>query len=121
MPPRRLVITVCPREAGSVALAVERGQRERRLDARAIVRVLGDLVAARGVEDRVEIREACAGGCSGPGPNVGVEVYAAPPPGARPDRVAIDWKTYVYSIASLDCLATIIDENLGTPRRRAAR
>jgi len=58
-----------------------------------------------------------AGGCSGPGPNVSVEIFPMPRPGERPDHVAVGWKTYVYSIGSIECLATVIDENLGRVRR----
>ena len=60
----------------------------------------------------MRFREGCAGGCSADGPNVSVEIFPVPAPGERPDNVAVGWKTYVYSLASLDCLATIIEENL---------
>jgi hypothetical protein len=113
MTPRRLVITVCPREPGVVTLPVARGSRAVRLNAGAIVRHLTELVAGRGLAERVRLREGCAGGCSGSGPNVSVEIFPMTRPGERPDHVAIGWKTYVYSLASLDCLATVIDENLG--------
>ncbi len=116
---RLLVVTVCPREPGLVLLPLERGGRRARLDAAGIVRCLRELVAARSLGDRVTVREGCAGGCSGRGPNVSVDVYAAAGPGHRQDRVAVDWKTYVYSIGDLDCLSTIIDENLRTSRRRS--
>jgi len=109
---RRLVITVCPRERGLVVLPVERGGRARRLDAATVAKSLRDLVAARRLGDRVCLREGCAGGCSRAGPNVDVRIHAATRPGEKPDHVAIGWKTYVYSLASLDCVATIIDENL---------
>ena len=46
------------------------------------------------------------------GPNVDVRIYPISSPGAKPDTVAIDWKTYVYSLASLDCLASVIEDNL---------
>jgi hypothetical protein len=118
---RRLVVTVCPREPGAVVLPAERCGRPRRLDARALRRALEALVAARGLGDRVRVREACAGGCAADGPNVSVEIFAAPPPGARPDSVAVGWKTYVYSLPALDCLATILDENLGPARRGGRR
>ena len=118
---KRLVITVCPRECGEVLLPVERRRRARRLDARAILTELAALVARRGLGQRVELREACAGGCGGPGPNVDVTIHPATPPGQRPDHVAIGWKTYVYSLPALDCLATVIDENLDEPRRRTRR
>ncbi|HEX9821249.1 MAG TPA: hypothetical protein VGD07_16725 [Methylomirabilota bacterium] len=113
---RRLVITVCPREAGVVVLPVESGARAGRLDAPAIVQRLQALIAARGLGDRVRVREACAGGCTGPGPNVGVTIYPSPAPGAPADQVAIGWKTYVYSLPALDCLARVIDDNLDAPR-----
>ncbi len=117
---RLLTITVCPRETGSVRLPVDRGGAARRLDAAAILRALREMIAARGIEHEVSVREACAGGCSGRGPNVSVDIALAAPTGHPQDRVAVDWKTYVYSIATLDCLATIIDENLRTPRTRSA-
>jgi hypothetical protein len=119
--PRRLVITVCPRERGTVRLRRSPGAPAARLDARAIMEALRGLIAARGLEDRVEVREGCAGGCSGRGPNVSVEIHAAAPPGHRQDHVAVDWKTYVYSIGDLDCLETVVDENLRVARRRSGR
>jgi hypothetical protein len=114
-PRRRIVVTVCPREAGVVALAVRRGEPAELLDAPAIAQWLRHLVAERKLEGSVGVHEACAGGCGRAGPNIGVSVYAVPPPGRKPDNVAIRWKTYVYSLASLDCLAAIIDENLPPP------
>jgi hypothetical protein len=117
---RRLVVTVCPRERGVVVLPVERGDRARRMDAAAILARLRALVAARGLEDRVGFRECCAGGCTQDGPNVSVEIFPPLRPGERPDHVAIGWKTYVYSLSTLDCLATILDENLEPAGRRAA-
>jgi hypothetical protein len=124
---RRLVITVCPLEAGVVRLPIERGGRPRRLDARAIAAALEALIARRGLGQRVRVREGCAGGCGGRGPNVSVALHAAAQPGERADNVAIGWKTYVYSLAALPCLAAVIDESLdepaprGTTRRRRAR
>ena len=115
---RRLVITVCPREPGLVVLPVERGDRGTRLAAGAIAEKLDALVAARGLGERVRLRAGCAGGCSFSGPNVSVEIFPVTPPGERPDHVAIGRKTYVYSLPALDCLATILDENLAPPRRR---
>ncbi len=109
---RRLVITVCPRERGVVVLPVEQGGRTRRLDAPALVRALLDLVAARRLDGRVGVREGCAGGCSRTGPNVDVTIHPVPGPGEKFNNVALGWKTYVYSLASLDCLARIIDDNL---------
>jgi hypothetical protein len=117
MTPRRLVITVCPREPGVVTLPIARGGRAVRLNAAAIVHHLSELVAGHRLCDRVRFREGCAGGCSGPGPNVSVEILPMTRPGERPDHVAIGWKTYVYSLASLDCLATVIEENLGRSGR----
>ena len=58
-------------------------------------------------------------GCSGAGPNVSVEMFPLTRPGAREDHVAVGWKTYVYSLGTLDCLAAVIDDNLGRSRRRA--
>ena len=121
-PERRLVVTVCPREPGVVNLPVEHGTRAMRLTAAAIVRELTALVARRGLEARVRVREGCAGGCGGAGPNVDVRIYPAAREGERSDDVAIGWKTYVYSLAALPSLAAVIDENLRAPRaRRSAR
>ncbi len=121
MPPRNLVITVCPRERGVVSLAVERGARSERLDAVAIIARLQAIVARRGLADRVQIQAACAGGCSGAGPNVSVALFPMPRPGERPDHVATGWKSYVASLATLPCLAAVIDENLGDARSRRTR
>jgi hypothetical protein len=118
---RRLVVTVCPREPGVVELPLERGGRARRLDAAGVLAALERIVARRGLGARVELRQSCAGGCGSEGPNVDVTIYPATPEGARPDHVAIGWKTYVYSLPALDCLATIIDENLDAPRAPATR
>jgi hypothetical protein len=118
---RRIVVTVCARETGTVVLPVERGERAQRLDARAILQGLRALASERGVADRVLVREACAGGCAGAGPNVSVAIYAMPRPGERGDQVAVSWKTYVYSLPTLDCLARVIDDNLDEPDRARAR
>ena len=115
--PRRLVISVCFREPGVVVLPVRRGERARRLDARGIFDALQALVARRGLGDRVRVREACAGGCSGSGPNVSVARYSLPAPGERADHVAVGWRTYVYSLPALACLAQVIEDNLDEPRR----
>lgn len=128
-PPRRLVISVCPREPGAVVLAVERGGRARRLDAAAVARELAVLAARRGLEDRVTIEQVCAGGCGGRGPNVSLTIHPVPAPGERADTVAIGWRSYVGSLGSLACLACVIDENLpwptpaapSRPRRRRQR
>ena len=109
---RRLVITVCPQEPGMIMLAVRRGERRHRLGARAIARHLAELAAERGLSDVVEIRHGCAGGCWLKGPNVSVMIYPVTPPGERPDHVAVAWKSYVASLDELDCLATILEENL---------
>ena len=108
---RRLVITVCPLEPGIVMLPLRRGERRRRLGARAIARHLADLAAERGRSDVVEIRHGCAGGCWLRGPNVSVAIYPATPLGERPDHVAVAWKSYVASLGELDCLAKILEEN----------
>jgi len=118
---RRLVVTVCLREPGAVVLPVEPGDRAGRLDARAIFRALHALVARRGLGDRVQVREACAGGCNGPGPNVSVAIYPRPAEGERADHVAVAWRTYVYSLSTLDSLACVIDENLDEPRAPRGR
>jgi hypothetical protein len=109
---RRLVVSVCAREAGVVVMPVERGERRRRLDAPAIQRHLAALVARRGLAEHVEIRDACAGGCRLRGPNVSVSIYPPARPGERPDHVAVGWKTYVTSLGDLDCLSQVIDDNL---------
>jgi len=115
--PRRLVITVCPREPGAVALPIARDGRAVRLDAAAILRHLRELIVEHGLDERVRLREGCAGGCTGPGPNVSVEIFPMTRPGEREDHVAVGWKTYVYSLGSLDCLAAVIEDNLGRLRR----
>lgn len=69
----------------------------------------------------MSVREGCAGGCSGAGPNVAVAIYAMPAPGERADDVAIAWKTYVYSLPALDCLARVIDDSLDGPRASRPR
>ena len=117
MTPRRLVVTVCPREPGVVALPIARGERAVKLDATAIAHQLRQIVAERGLAERVRVREGCAGGCSGPGPNVSVEIFPMTRAGEREDHVAVGWKTYVYSLGSLDCLAAVLDDNLGRARR----
>ena len=111
-PRRRVVITVCPRECGVAVLPVEPGGPVRRLDARAIMRVLQDLVKRRRLGGRVQIRDGCAGGCGGRGPNVGVTLYPIPRPGERQDAVAVGWRTYVGTLATLACLSRVIDDNL---------
>jgi hypothetical protein len=121
MTPRRLVITVCPRERGVVVLPIARGGHAVRLNAEAILRRFSELVTERGLGERVRLRAGCAGGCAGPGPNVSVEIFPARRPGEREDHVAVDWKTYVYSLGSLDFLASVIDENLERPSVRATR
>ena len=109
---RRLVISVCQREPGTIVLPVERGGRARRLDAVAISRHLAALIARRGLTDTVRVSDACAGGCGLRGPNVTVTMYAPVRPGEKPDHVSIGWKTYVASLGALDCLARVIDDNL---------
>jgi hypothetical protein len=126
---RRLVITVCSREPGVVALPLERGGRARRLDAPAIARDLRGLIARGGLEAQVSVREGCAGGCYGSGPNVSVTIYPPARSGERADGIAVGWKTYVYSLGTLAWLAQVIEENLdapmpaptGRPRARSAR
>jgi hypothetical protein len=113
--PRRLVVTVCPREPGVVTLPIARGRRAEKLNATEIAHRLRQIVAERGLA--VRVREGCAGGCSRPGPNVSVEIFPMTRPGEREDHVAVGWKTYVYSLGTLDCLAAVLDDNLGRARR----
>lgn len=115
---RLLEITVCPREPGTVVLPVERGGRPRRMDASAVAQHLQHLIARRGLAGTVWLREDCAGGCDRAGPNVNVDVFLKAPPGEEQDHVAVEGKSYVYSLPSVDCLAQIIDENLRPARSR---
>ncbi len=123
---RRIVITVCPRERGTVKLPLRRRGPRIRMDALAIARHLTSLVESGGIERLVTIRQACAGGCSGPGPNVSLTLHPLRAPGEPEDEVAVGWKSYVASLATLPCLADVIDDNLparttgGTRDRRAA-
>ena len=112
VPRRRLIITVCPKESGTVVLPVERGGPRRRLDAPAILRELQALVTRRNLDAVVRVREGCAGGCQGRGPNVSLTILAMPAPGERPDNVAVGWRTYVGSLAEAPSLQAIIDANL---------
>src|SRR5262245_2436118 len=82
---RRLVITVCLRERGGVVLPLERGGRRRRLDASSVMHSLRDLVAARGYDALVSVREGCAGGCARMGPNVDVRIYPTSPHDTKPE------------------------------------
>lgn len=109
---RRIVITVCPRERGVVTLRIERGGRRVRLDAAAIAQALATAAGRRRLRDRVRVESGCAGGCSGPGPNVSVSFHALPRPGEPPDNVALGRRSYVGSLATLACLGQMIDENL---------
>ena len=109
---RRIVITVCPREAGILVMPVERGGRRRRLSAARIFQELQALVARRGLEAHVRVREACAGGCNFRGPNVSVTIHPPVRPGEAPDHIAIGWKSYVGALNAVDCLARVIDDNL---------
>jgi hypothetical protein len=97
---------------------VEQGGRRVRLDAKAITRELTAVAARRGLADSIHVRDGCAGGCWGTGPNVDVRIYSIEQPGEATDKVAVGWKTYVYSLATLPSLSAIIDENL---RARASR
>src|SRR5207245_9810157 len=109
---RCLVITVCPNEPGVVVLPLERGGRARRLDAQAVAHHLAALATAPGVQDRVTLRSACAGGCTSDGPNVGVTIYREPQRGEGADHVALCWPTYVYSLPPTTCPARNIAETL---------
>lgn len=95
-----------------MTLPIERGGPPVRMDAARLVRRLAGLVARRGVQDRVRIRQGCAGGCAGPGPNVDVAIHAHPAPGEPADNVSVGWRTYVYTLRTLDCLARVLDDNL---------
>ena len=118
---RLLEITVCPLERGSVVLPVERGRRPERMDARALTRRLKTLIARRGLAGSVWLREDCAGGCHRAGPNVNVDVFLKAPPGEDQDHVAVESRSYVYSLPTLGWLAQIIDENLRSWRSRGTR
>jgi hypothetical protein len=111
-PRRKLVITICPRERGTVTLAAGRGLRRRRMNASTLARELRALVSARDLGRWVDIREGCAGGCWSSGPNVTVTLYPPARDSERADQVAIGWKTYVYSLAGLDRVSRIVDDNL---------
>jgi hypothetical protein len=111
----RATITVCPREPGVVSLALERGDRARRLDAAGVAAGLESLIRARGLTGRVVLQRACAGGCSLPGPNVSVTLFPEPWPGERADHVAVGWRSYVGTLQTLPCLATVIDDNVSPP------
>jgi hypothetical protein len=122
--PRRVVITVCPRERGTVRLPLERGRTARRLDAEAVGVALEACIATRGLEGRVSVRSACAGGCLLAGPNVSVVIYPLTPEGEKPDHVAVGWKSYVGTLDTLSSLADVVDGSVSardarTPRRRA--
>ena len=93
-------------------LPVERGGARRRLDARAVLCELQALVTRGNLDAVVRVREGCAGGCHGRGPNVSLTIHAMPGPGERPDNVAIGWRTYVGSLAATPSLQAIIDENV---------
>ena len=82
------------------------------MNASALARELRALVSARDLGRWVDIREGCAGGCWSPGPNITVALYPVTRDGERADHVAIGWKTYVYSLAGLDRVSRIIDDNL---------
>ena len=118
---RRLEITVCPLELGSVALPVERGEHPERMDARAIRKHLERLIQRHGLAGTVWLRENCAGGCHRAGPNVNVDVFLKAPPGEEQDHVAVESRSYVYSLPTLGWLAQIIDENLRSGRSRGTR
>ena len=109
---RRIVITVCPREAGIVVMPVERGGRRRRLNAAKIFQKLTRLVSARRLEPVVRVRDACAGGCGFRGPNVSVTIHPPARPGEPVDHVAIGWRSYVGVLNRLDCLESVLDGNL---------
>jgi hypothetical protein len=96
-------------------------------EARRIITRLEALIERRGGADLMRLREACAGGCAGSSLNVSVTLHALPPPGKHPGHVAIGWRTYVSSLATLPCLAAVIDDHAAavaadaTPASNAAR
>jgi hypothetical protein len=96
-------------------LPVERGGPRRRLDAAGVRSALEALVDRRGLGGRVTVRGACAGGCHAPGPNVSVAVYPPLEPGRAPSHVALGWRTFVYSLGGLDCLAAVLEDQLSAP------
>ena len=102
-------------------LPLKRGGRPRRMDARAIRKHLERLIQRDGLAATVWLREDCAGGCDRAGPNVNVDVFLKAPPGEEQDHVAVETQSYVYSLASLRCLAQVIDENLRPARSRRTR
>ena len=104
-----------------MALPVEPGGRPQRMDARAIRKHLERLIQRRGLAGTVWLREDCTGGCHRAGPNVNVDVFLKAPPGEEQDHVAVESKSYVYSLPSLPWLAQIIDENLRPGRSRGTR
>ena len=95
-----------------MVMPVERGGPRRRLDAGKILRHFQTLVAQRGLDAHVRVRDACAGGCNFRGPNVSVTIHPPVRPGEAPDHVAIGWKSYVGTLNALECLERVIDENL---------
>ena len=117
-PPLDLVleVTVCPREDGIVRLPVEKGGRQKTMNARALAQELNRLIEARGLMGEVWVRERCAGGCWLAGPNVNVDCFVKARPGEAQDHIAIGGKSYVYSLGTLNYLGQLIDENL--PRRQ---
>ena len=113
-PRRRLIITVCLKESGTVVLPVEPGAARKRLDASAILRELQNLVARRQLDAVVLVREGCAGGCHRRGPNVSLTLHALPAPGERPDN--IEYWGYLGVIAARKgdaASATAVSDGLG--------
>jgi hypothetical protein len=119
--PCRLVITVCPRERGVVAIPRERGEGAQPLDAEGVLAGLEAGIATRRLGDRVTVRRACAGGCLLAGPNVSVVTYPLAPPGEKPDHVAVAWKSYVGSLETLRCLADVLDDDISAAGARRGR
>lgn len=111
-PPRRLVIRVCLNEAGVASVPLRPGERARRLTAPMVADALERLAAERGLQAHVRVSRTCAGGCSGPGPNVSVAIYPPRRPGEPEDHVAIGWRTYIGALPDLRHLRQIIDENV---------
>ena len=111
--PRRLVVTVCPREPGVVTLPIARGRRAEKLNATAIAHQLRQIVAERGLADACACARVRRRLLEARAQRVGRDLPDDSPGRAREDHVAVGWKTCAYSLGTLDCLAAVLDDNLG--------
>ena len=114
---RRLVITVCPRELGVVTLPVARGGRAVKLSAAAILRHLAELVTERGSPSACGCARAAPAAARDPVPTYRSRSFRSRAPASAMDHVAVAWKTYVYSLASLECWPPSSRRNLRQPER----